>query len=86
MARYTYNGEGSRTFPSLGITVKKGESFDGPEGLRARGLSLAQSAPKAAPAVSEAPKEAVKEKVKETIKTEQKEDKPSASTDITAGA
>ena len=82
MARYTYNGEESRTFPSLGITVKKGESFDGPEGLRARGLSLAQSAPKAAPAVSEAPKEAVKEKTKEV----NKEDKPSASTDITAGA
>ena len=82
MARYTYNGEEDRTFPSLGITVKKGESFDGPEGLRARGLSLAQSAPKTAPAVSETPKETVKEKVKEVIK----EDKPSASTDITAGA
>ena len=36
MARYIYNGEEDRTFPSLGITVKKGESFDGPEGLRAR--------------------------------------------------
>lgn len=82
MARYTYNGEEDRTFPSLGITVKKGESFDGPEGLRARGLSLAQSAPKAAPAVSEAPKEAVKEKIKEV----NKENKPSASPDITAGA
>lgn len=81
MARYTYNGEGSRTFPTLGITVKKGESFDGPEGLRARGLSLASSAPKTAPAVSEAPKEAVK--VKEEIKSE---NKPSASSDITAGA
>jgi hypothetical protein len=86
MARYTYNGEGSRTFPTLGITVKKGESFDGPEGLRARGLSLAQSAPKTAPAVSEAPKEAVKKESKETTKKEQKEDQPSASTDITAGA
>lgn len=82
MARYTYNGDEDRTFPSLGITVKKGESFDGPEGLRARGLSLAQSAPKAAPAVSEAPKEAVKEKTKEV----NKENKPSASPDITAGA
>ena len=28
MARYIYNGEEDRTFPSLGITVKKGESFD----------------------------------------------------------
>jgi len=82
MARYTYNGEGERTFPSLGITVKKGESFDGPDGLRARGLSLASSAPKTAPAVPTAPKEAVKEITKEV----KSEDKPSASPDITAGA
>jgi hypothetical protein len=82
MARYTYNGDEDRTFPSLGITVKKGESFDGPEGLRARGLSLDSNA-KSAPAVSTAPKETVKEKAKEEIKSE---DKPSASPDITAGA
>ena len=78
MARYTYNGEEDRTFPSLGITVKKGESFDGPEGLRARGLSLDSNA-KSAPAVPTAPKEAVKE----INKTENKQ---SASPDITAGA
>ena len=83
MARYTYNGDEDRTFPSLGITVKKGDSFDGPEGLRARGLSLASSAPKTAPAVAEAPKEAVKEQPKPEIKLE---NKPSASSDITAGA
>ena len=83
MARYTYNGDEDRAFPSLGITVKKGDSFDGPEGLRARGLSLASSAPKTAPAVTEAPKEAVKEQPKPEIKLE---DKPSASSDITAGA
>lgn len=82
MARYTYNGDEDRTFPSLGITVKKGESFDGPEGLRARGLSLDSSAPKSAPAVSEAPKE-VKKDNKEQIKSL---DKPSAPSDITAGA
>jgi hypothetical protein len=78
MARYIYNGDEDRTFPSLGITVKKGESFDGPEGLRARGLSLDSNA-KSAPAVPTAPKEAVKE----TNKTENKQ---SASPDITAGA
>ena len=83
MARYIYNGDEDRTFPSLGITVKKGDSFDGPEGLRARGLSLASSAPKTAPAVAEAPKEAVKEQPKQEIKLE---NKPSASSDITAGA
>jgi hypothetical protein len=78
MARYTYNGDEDRVFPSLGITVKKGESFDGPEGLRARGLSLDSNA-KSAPAVTTAPKEAVKE----INKTENKQ---SASPDITAGA
>lgn len=78
MARYIYNGDEDRTFPSLGITVKKGESFDGPEGLRARGLSLDSNA-KSAPAVPTAPKEVVKE----TNKTENKQ---SASPDITAGA
>lgn len=78
MARYTYNGDEDRTFPSLGITVKKGESFDGPEGLRARGLSLDSNA-KSAPAVQTAPKESVKE-INKT------ENKPSASSDITAGA
>jgi hypothetical protein len=78
MARYIYNGEEDRVFPSLGITVKKGESFDGPEGLRARGLSLDSNA-KSAPAVPTAPKEAVKE----INKTENKQ---SASPDITAGA
>jgi hypothetical protein len=78
MARYIYNGDEDRVFPSLGITVKKGESFDGPEGLRARGLSLDSNA-KSAPAVPTAPKEAVKE----TNKTENKQ---SASPDITAGA
>jgi len=78
MARYIYNGEEDRVFPSLGITVKKGESFDGPEGLRARGLSLDSNA-KSAPAVPTATKEAVKE----INKTENKQ---SASPDITAGA
>jgi hypothetical protein len=78
MARYIYNGDEDRVFPSLGITVKKGESFDGPEGLRARGLSLDSNA-KSAPAVTTAPKEAVKE----VNKTENKQ---SASPDITAGA
>jgi hypothetical protein len=78
MARYIYNGDEDRVFPSLGITVKKGESFDGPEGLRARGLSLDSNA-KSAPAVPTAPKETVKE----INKTENKQ---SASPDITAGA
>lgn len=72
MPRYTYSGEDERSFPTLGITVKKGDSFEGPEGLRAPGLSLESS--KAAPAV-----EAQKEKTKE-------EHKPSAPSDKNAGA
>lgn len=71
MPRYEYNGEVERSFPTLGITVKKGDSFDGPEGLTAPGLSLASSA-KSAPA-AQAPKE--KEQVK-----------PSAPSDTNAGA
>lgn len=71
MPKYEYNGEIERSFPTLGITVKKGDSFDGPDGLVAPGLSLASSA-KSAPAAS-APKE--KEQVK-----------PSAPSDQNAGA
>lgn len=29
--RYTYNGSSERVFPTLGITVKKGDQFDAPE-------------------------------------------------------
>ena len=64
MARYTYNGDEDREFPSLGITVKKGESFDGPEGLRARGLSLASSATKSAPVEPIATKEEIEVETK----------------------
>lgn len=74
MPKYEYNGEVELVFPTLGITAKKGDSFDGPEGLTAQGLSLASSA-KTAPAVSSA----VKEQSKETIT-------PPASSGITAGA
>jgi hypothetical protein len=79
MPRYEYKGEGERTFPSLGITVKKGDSFDGPDGLKAPGLSLASTA-KTAPAVPTAPKEEPKAETKteESIK-------PSAPSDTTAG-
>jgi hypothetical protein len=78
MPRYEYKGEGERTFPSLGITVKKGDSFDGPDGLNAPGLSLASTA-KTAPAVPTAPKEEPKAETKE------ESIKPSAPSDTTAG-
>lgn len=69
--KYQYNGEEERSFPSLGITVKKGDTFDGPEGLKAPGLELVSSA-KSAPA-------AVAPKEKDPVK-------PSASSDMNAGA
>ena len=73
MPKYEYKGDVERSFPTLGITVKKGDVFDGPEGLRAPGLSLAEPA-KSAPAAP-----ASKEKAKE-------EPKPSAPSDMNAGA
>lgn len=30
-----YVGEGERVFPTLGVTVKKGDTFDAPEGFSA---------------------------------------------------
>lgn len=57
MAKYQYNGEDERVFPALGITAKKGDTFEGPEGLNAPGLSLVSSA-------KSAPAEAAKEKSK----------------------
>lgn len=74
MARYTYNGEVDMVFPTLGLVAKQGDSFDGPDGLTAPGLSL--SSAKTAPAVPTAPKEIVKEDT----------NKQSASSDTTAGA
>lgn len=71
MAKYQYNGDAERSFPTLGVTVKKGDTFDGPEGLIAPGVSLVSSA-KSAPA-------AVAPKEKESVK-------PSASSDMNAGA
>lgn len=74
MPKYEYQGDVERSFPTLGITAKKGDSFDGPDGLTAPGLSKISSG-KTAPAV--APQ-------KETIKSN-----PSAEiedADISAGA
>ena len=72
MARYTYNGEVDLVFPTLGLVAKQGDSFDGPDGLTAPGLSI--SSAKTAPAVPTAP--IAKEET----------NKQSASSDTTAGA
>lgn len=38
MAKYEYNGDSELVFPTLGITVKKGDVFEAPEGLVADGV------------------------------------------------
>ena len=68
MPHYEYDGDTVRTFPTLGITVKKGDSFDGPAGLKAQGLSIASSA-KAAPVAKETKE--IKETKKESELIEQ---------------
>lgn len=73
MPKYLYNGDIERSFPTLGIIAKKGDSFDGPDGLTAPGLSIVSSG-KTAPAVAP-----IKENIKSTAN-------PSASSDINAGA
>lgn len=101
MAKYQYTGDVERAFPALGITVKKGDTFEGPEGLVAPGLSLASSA-KSAPAET-ASKEKTKVAFNPNAKdgdgdgfvqdgtiherpVEKETDKPSASPDMNAGA
>lgn len=59
MPTYKYNGDVERSFPTLGITAKKGDSFEGPEGLVAPGLSVDSSA-KPAPAAPQKEKEELK--------------------------
>lgn len=73
MVKYEYNGEEGRDFPTVPITVNKGDQFEGPEGLIAAGLTVVGDY-KSAPAVKDVPQE-----VKKTPT-------PSAPSDISAGA
>jgi hypothetical protein len=73
MPRYEYIGEGERVIPDLSLIVKKGDTFDAPDGFKATGVRLAS--PKTAPAVEKDKKELPKEEVK-----------PSAPSDTSAGA
>ena len=45
MATYLYSGDDVREFPTLGLTVKPGDTFDAPDGVIAANVSTA-SAPK----------------------------------------
>lgn len=70
MVKYRYDGEAERVFPSVPITVKKGDEFEAPAGLSAKGLKV----------ITEEKKKEIKE-----IKEIKQDSKPSASPDITVG-
>jgi len=40
MAKYTYNGDETLVFPTLGVVVSAGDQFDGPDGLTTSGLTI----------------------------------------------
>lgn len=40
MAKYEYNGDAELVFPTLGIIVNKGDSFEAPDGLVADGVTV----------------------------------------------
>jgi hypothetical protein len=58
MATYIYEGETEVVFPSIGITVKSGETFEAPEGFAAQGVSIAKNSTKTAKVVVEETAEA----------------------------
>ena len=51
MATFTYKGEGERVFPSIGITVKSGDSFEAPSDFDAPDVLQVKTV-KATPAVT----------------------------------
>ena len=46
MATYQYNGTDQRDFPTLGVTVNPGDTFDAVDGLTVDGLTLATGSKK----------------------------------------
>lgn len=90
MPKYKYDGEGERTFPTIGVKVKKGDTFDAPEGFKAQGVSLVSE--KSAPAEYKKnhpsfKKDGSEEKVEPSLEVkEEKVEEPSAPSDQSAGA
>ena len=41
--KHTYNGHDERTFPSIGVTVKPGDTFEAPEDFKAHNVTPAKS-------------------------------------------
>jgi hypothetical protein len=71
MATYQYNGDEVRVFPTLGLTLKSGDTFDSTEEVISVDVTLASTSKKSAP-VSEPKSEPTPE--------------PSAAPDTTQGA
>ena len=49
MATFTYNGPDERVFPTLGITVKPGDSFEAPDDFSVANVSAGSAVKKTAP-------------------------------------
>jgi hypothetical protein len=52
MATYQFTGDQETVFPSLGVTVQPGDTFDAPDGIVASNLTLASATKKSTPAPS----------------------------------
>jgi hypothetical protein len=53
MAKYIYIGEDTRIFPTLGITVTKGDEFDAPDDFSVHNVSKKTTKATQAPTVGE---------------------------------
>ena len=49
MATYIYNGSGEKEFPTLGITVKNGDTFDSADEIVNADVTLASAVKKTIP-------------------------------------
>ena len=52
MATYQYNGDEVREFPTLGLTVKPGDTFDSADEIISADVTLASASKKTTPAPS----------------------------------
>jgi len=59
MATYRYDGEQELVFPTLGVVVSNGDTFDGPDGLTLDKVVLADVKKKATPVATPEPSEPV---------------------------
>jgi hypothetical protein len=55
MATYLYNGDDVREFPTLGLTVKPGDTFESADEVISANVTLASAPKKTTPTPSAAP-------------------------------